>query len=93
MIRTLREGEWLQHYNKGMCTFVSLKSLSDYFSADFRKRMLSLLAYQFREFSPSLALALLQNKHSKSSEGAKLSINFATNFDLSQIFDHDVVPI
>ncbi|XP_064399699.1 RNA cytidine acetyltransferase-like [Halichondria panicea] len=67
MIRTLREGEWLQHYNK-----------------DFRKRMLSLLAYQFREFPPSLSLSLLQNKHSKSSEAI-------TTAELSSLFSpHDL---
>ena len=69
---------WSGHYERGSGYNTTIKvrvllwaliTHRDYFSADFRKRMLSLLAYQFREFPPSLSLSLLQNKHSKSSEG------------------------
>jgi N-acetyltransferase 10 len=35
--------------------------LKEYFK-DFRRRFLSLLAYQFKVFAPSLALSILQNK-------------------------------
>ncbi|KAG5273809.1 hypothetical protein AALO_G00155780 [Alosa alosa] len=45
------------------------------FWKDFRRRFLSLLSYQFRNFSPSLALNILQNKNSK--EGAQLALTTA----------------
>jgi len=35
--------------------------LKEYFT-DFRRRFLSLLAYQFKSFLPSLALSVLQNR-------------------------------
>ncbi|XP_041966822.1 RNA cytidine acetyltransferase [Alosa sapidissima] len=45
------------------------------FWKDFRRRFLSLLSYQFRNFSPSLALNILQNKNSK--EGAQSALTTA----------------
>ncbi|XP_076125510.1 RNA cytidine acetyltransferase [Alosa pseudoharengus] len=45
------------------------------FWKDFRRRFLSLLSYQFRNFSPSLALNILQNKNGK--EGAQSALTTA----------------
>ncbi|KAL2093932.1 hypothetical protein ACEWY4_011244 [Coilia grayii] len=51
------------------------------FWKDFRRRFLSLLSYQFRNFSPSLALNILQNKNAKeSSESALTSAELSAHF-------------
>ncbi|XP_012671087.1 RNA cytidine acetyltransferase [Clupea harengus] len=51
------------------------------FWKDFRKRFLSLLSYQFRNFSPSLALNILQNKNAKEDGQSAL-----TSAELSALF-------
>ncbi|XP_062403816.1 RNA cytidine acetyltransferase [Sardina pilchardus] len=43
------------------------------FWKDFRRRFLSLLSYQFSNFSPSLALNILQNKNAKESTQSSLT--------------------
>lgn len=59
------------------------------FWKDFRRRFLSLLSYQFRNFSPSLALNILQNKNAKESSqsaltSAELSAHFSP-YDLKRL--------
>ena len=42
------------------------------FCADFRRRFVSLLSYQFRSFPPSVPLSILQHKNSKQSKSKRL---------------------
>ncbi|KAK2187051.1 hypothetical protein NP493_180g07027 [Ridgeia piscesae] len=51
-----KEELWLMAYWKGECDIGE-------FVADFRRRFGALLSYQFRSFTPSLALNLLQHRH------------------------------
>lgn len=44
------------------------------FWKDFRRRFLSLLSYQFRSFSPALALNMLQNKNIKDDSPATITV-------------------
>lgn len=58
----------VQCYNQHTLTFLFL-----FLSADFRRRFLSLLSYQFSSFHPSLALSILQNRKSKEEKSSKSS--------------------
>ncbi|XP_077423794.1 RNA cytidine acetyltransferase isoform X2 [Vanacampus margaritifer] len=50
------------------------------FWKDFRRRFLSLLAYQFSSFSPGLALSILQNKSAKEAASVMSASELAVNF-------------
>ncbi|XP_065343635.1 RNA cytidine acetyltransferase [Cloeon dipterum] len=58
------------------------------FWVDFRRRFISLLGYQFRTFSPSFALSVLQNKMWKDDyrqmSAAELDVHF-TQYDLQRL--------
>lgn len=58
------------------------------FWKDFRRRFLSLLSYQFSNFSPSLALSILQNKKTKEGinvlSSSELALHF-TPYDLKRL--------
>ncbi|XP_057211674.1 RNA cytidine acetyltransferase-like [Triplophysa rosa] len=59
------------------------------FWKDFRRRFLSLLSFQFRKFSPTLALNILQNKNAKDDSApvltsAELTAQF-TPYDLKRL--------
>lgn len=59
------------------------------FWKDFRKRFVSLLAYQFKTFSSSLGLAMLQQKQFKNIEKKKLNSaeleNYFTKYDVKRL--------
>lgn len=59
------------------------------FWKDFRKRFVSLLAYQFKTFSSSLGLAMLQQKQFKNIEKKKLNSaeleNYFTKYDVRRL--------
>jgi N-acetyltransferase 10 len=65
------------------------KEWLDAFSWDFRKRFIELLAYQFREFSPSMVLGILESSKSQKSEHQlvdSLEISrFFTPFDMKRL--------
>lgn len=88
MLKVLMEDkEWLDLYsNGGLLLQVGVVWLT--FTLDFRSRYLSLLGYQFRDFSPSLALGLLKDgKSSKSTDTYQLVTSAFANFghDLKRV--------
>lgn len=59
------------------------------FWKDFRKRFVSLLSYQFKTFSPSMGLAMLQQKQFKNKEKKKLNSteleSYFTKYDIKRL--------
>lgn len=76
------QSQWLSAFWKGEQATFSIAQCSDeheltflflFSSADFRRRFLSLLSYQFSSFHPSLALSILQNRKSREENSSKTS--------------------
>lgn len=59
--------------------------LSEIFT-DFRRRFISLMSYQFREFTPSMSLNVLQQKQFKPAEKSKYLCCFLFNYWLVNWF-------
>ena len=67
------------------CRFVYL--------ADFRRRFLALLSYQFRSYSPSLALSILKNKGAKEGEKGLLEFSFRLLFFVVVFDGHTILIV
>ena len=83
MDRCLREGliwynlSWVTYLRIHVCVGIWMSLLVwcgvlGLFCADFRRRFVSLLSYQFRSFPPSVPLSILQHKNSKQSKSKRL---------------------
>ncbi|KAL4224487.1 N-acetyltransferase 10 [Mactra antiquata] len=59
------------------------------FWLDFRRRFISLMSYQFREFTPSMSLNVLQQKQFKEAQKRTLSMteleNYLTRYDIKRL--------